>query len=126
MPLVTVVGPMFASLATGTIFVEQIFGIPGLGHYFTEAAVSRDMPLLMGRTFFFAALVMVMNLLVDLSYAALDPRVRADMGLLSTGSVGPKRHEGTLPTLGRLHRSAGDVPRSGNERSDLMTSVERP
>ena len=89
MPLVTVVGPMFASLATGTIFVEQIFGIPGLGHYFTEAAVSRDMPLLMGSTLFFAALVMGMNLLVDLSYAALDPRVRADMGLLSTG---PRRN----------------------------------
>src|SRR5699024_238992 len=63
MPLVTVVGPMFASLATGTIFVEQIFGIPGLGHYFTQAAVSRDMPLLMGTTLFFAALLMVMNLL---------------------------------------------------------------
>lgn len=86
MPLITVVGPMFASLATGTIFVEQIFGIPGLGHYFTEAAVSRDMPLLMGSTLFFAFLVMAMNLLVDLSYAVLDPRVRADMGLLSTGS----------------------------------------
>lgn len=85
MPLVTVVGPMFASLATGTIFVEQIFGIPGLGHYFTQAAVSRDMPLLMGTTLFFAALLMVMNLLVDLSYAAVDPRVRADLGLASEG-----------------------------------------
>jgi len=90
MPLVTVVGPMFASLATGTIFVEQIFGIPGLGHYFTEAAVSRDMPLLMGSTLFFAALLMIMNLLVDLSYAALDPRVRADMGLVSKG---PRRRD---------------------------------
>lgn len=90
MPLVTVVGPMFASLATGTIFVEQIFGIPGLGHYFTEAAVSRDMPLLMGSTLFFAALLMIMNLLVDLSYAALDPRVRADLGLASEG---PRRRD---------------------------------
>lgn len=91
MPLVTVVGPMFASLATGTIFVEKIFGIPGLGHYFTQAAVSRDMPLLMGTTLFFAALLMLMNLLVDLSYAALDPRVRADLGLASHG---PRRTRG--------------------------------
>lgn len=90
MPLVTVVGPMFASLATGTIFVEQIFGIPGLGHYFTQAAVSRDMPLLMGTTLFFAALLMVMNLLVDLSYAAVDPRVRADLGLAAEG---PRRQD---------------------------------
>ena len=91
MPLVTVVGPLFAGLATGTIFVEKIFGIPGLGHYFTQAAVSRDMPLLMGTTLFFAALLMVMNLLVDLSYAALDPRVRADLGLASHG---PRRGRG--------------------------------
>ncbi|SEE91784.1 ABC transporter substrate-binding protein [Ruania alba] len=85
MPLVTVVGPMFAGLATGTIFVEKIFGIPGLGHYFTEAAAARDMPLLMGTTLFFAALLMLMNLIVDLSYAVLDPRVRADLGLAGRG-----------------------------------------
>lgn len=93
MPLVTVVGPMFASLATGTIFVEQIFGIPGLGYYFTQAAVSRDMPLLMGSTLFFAALLMVMNLVVDLSYAALDPRVRSDLGLASDGPRRLRRAE---------------------------------
>ncbi|MGO1973115.1 MAG: ABC transporter permease [Propionibacteriaceae bacterium] len=86
MPLVTVVGPALAALATGTIFVEKLFGIPGLGHYFAEAAVSRDMPLLMGSTLFFAALLMVMNLVVDLTYAALDPRVRADLGLTGTVS----------------------------------------
>lgn|SRR5690625_90516 len=85
MPLVTVLGPMFAGLATGTIFVESLFGVPGLGRYFTEAAVQRDMPLLMGSTLFFAVLLMVMNLFVDLIYAGLDPRVRANMGLTQTG-----------------------------------------
>lgn len=84
-PLVTVLGPMFAALATGTIFVESIFGIPGLGRYFTEAAVSRDIPLLMGSTLFFAALLMTMNVLVDLVYALLDPRVRANLNLTRTG-----------------------------------------
>lgn len=91
MPLVTVLGPMFASLATGTIFVESIFGIPGLGRYFTEAAVSRDMPLLMGSTLFFAALLMTMNLFVDLVYALLDPRVRANLNLTRTGEESAKR-----------------------------------
>lgn len=85
MPLVTVLGPMFAGLATGTIFVESIFGVPGLGRYFTEAAVQRDMPLLMGSTLFFAALLMMMNLMVDLIYALLDPRVRASLNLTRTG-----------------------------------------
>ena len=85
MPLVTVIGPMFAGLATGTIFIESIFGIPGLGRYFTEAAAQRDMPLLMGSSLFFAALLMVMNLAVDLVYALLDPRVRASLNLTPTG-----------------------------------------
>lgn len=112
MPLVTVVGPMFASLATGTIFVEQIFGIPGLGHYFTQAAVSRDMPLLMGTTLFFAALLMVMNLLVDLSYAAVDPRVRADLGLAAEGrrrmddGAVPEEDGGRVKTEGPATRGA--------------------
>lgn len=75
-PLVTVVGPMFAHLATGTVFIEALMGIPGLGLYFTVAARSRDMPLLMGTTLLFAFLLMVMNLLVDLSYRVLDPRIR--------------------------------------------------
>jgi ABC-type dipeptide/oligopeptide/nickel transport system permease component len=75
-PLVTVVGPMFANLATGTVFIEALMGIPGLGLYFTVAARTRDMPLLLGATMFFAVLLMVMNLLVDLSYRILDPRIR--------------------------------------------------
>lgn len=112
MPLVTVVGPMFAALATGTIFVEKIFGIPGLGHYFTQAAVSRDMPLLMGTTLFFAALLMLMNLLVDLCYAALDPRVRADLGLASHG-----------PRRTRSGNSDGEVD-GGGTPSTVSTPVQ--
>lgn len=108
MPLVTVVGPLFASLATGTIFVEKIFGIPGLGHYFTEAAASRDMPLLMGTTLFFAVLLMVMNLFVDLLYAALDPRVRADLGLASEGPRKSRRN--AKPTEKPEDVGDADVP----------------
>lgn len=102
MPLVTVIGPMFAGLATGTIFVESIFGVPGLGRYFTEAAAQRDMPLLMGSTLFFAALLMVMNLMVDLVYALLDPRVRADLNLTPTGEdVAKKAGIGSAPAQDR-------------------------
>ncbi|WP_205856350.1 ABC transporter permease [Phytoactinopolyspora endophytica] len=75
-PLVTVVGPIFAALATGTVFVEVLLGIPGLGRLFTLAARTRDMPLLMGTTLFFAAILMVLNLIVDLTYGLLDPRIR--------------------------------------------------
>lgn len=57
-PLVTVVGPLLASLMTGTVFIEVIFRIPGLGLYFATAAASRDMPLLMGSALFFALILM--------------------------------------------------------------------
>jgi ABC-type dipeptide/oligopeptide/nickel transport system permease component len=75
-PVVTVAGPMFAAMATGTVFIEALMGIPGLGLFFSVAARTRDLPLMMGATLFFAALLMVVNLLVDLSYRLLDPRIR--------------------------------------------------
>lgn len=79
-PLVTVVGPLLASLMTGTVFIEAIFRIPGLGSYFATAAASRDMPLLMGSTLFFALILMTTNLIVDLVYGILDPRTRTEGG----------------------------------------------
>jgi peptide/nickel transport system permease protein len=80
LPLVTVTGPLLASLMTGTVFVETIFQIPGLGLYFANAARVRDMPLLMGATLFFAFIIMAMNLIVDLTYRILDPRIRYQKG----------------------------------------------
>jgi peptide/nickel transport system permease protein len=77
-PFVTIVGPYLAALMTGTVFIESIFGIPGLGLYFADAARSRDMPLLMGSTIFFALILMTMNLFVDLIYRLLDPRIGFD------------------------------------------------
>ncbi|MGI8767650.1 MAG: ABC transporter permease [Propionibacteriaceae bacterium] len=75
-PVVTVAGPITAGLMAGTVFIEALFGIPGIGTYFTGAASSRDMPLLMGTTLFFAFLLIGMNFLVDLTYGFLDPRTR--------------------------------------------------
>lgn len=74
-PFVTVVGPYLAGLMTGTVFIETIFGIPGLGGYFADAARTRDMPLLMGSTIFFALILMGTNLIVDIVYRLLDPRI---------------------------------------------------
>lgn len=79
-PLVTVVGPLLAALMTGTVFIETMFRIPGLGLTFTQAAASRDMPLLMGTTLFFAIILMGANLVVDLLYGFIDPRIRAENG----------------------------------------------
>lgn len=77
-PLVTVLGPLLAGLMTGTVFVETIFRVPGLGKFFVDAARLRDMPLLMGTALLFALIIMVMNLIVDLLYRVLDPRIRAE------------------------------------------------
>lgn len=79
-PLVTAAGPLLATTMTGTVFIETLFQIPGLGFYFADAARSRDMPLLMGCTLFYALIIMVMNLLVDLAYGWLDPRIRFGEG----------------------------------------------
>ena len=75
-PLVTIVGPTFAGLVTGTVFIEVLLGIPGLGQLFTGAARTRDMPLLMGTTLFFAFVFLLLNLIVDVIYGLLDPRIR--------------------------------------------------
>ena len=78
LPVVSYAGPAAASLLTGSIIVESIFAIPGIGRYFIEAALNRDYTLVMGTVVVIAVFIIVFNLLVDLLYAALDPRVRYD------------------------------------------------
>ena len=77
-PVVTVLGPLFASLVTGSMVVEQIFAIPGLGRFFVDSVSGRDYPVIMGTTLLFALILVVSNLIVDLSYAFIDPRIRLD------------------------------------------------
>ncbi len=74
-PLITVSGPLLASLVTGSFVVEHIFSIPGMGRYFITAVTDRDYPLVMGVTIVYATLIVLANLLVDLLYAVVDPRV---------------------------------------------------
>src|SRR5512145_2642008 len=76
MPVVSYTGPALAFLLTGTVVVERIFALPGLGNYFVQAALKRDEPLIIGIVAFIAMVLLLMNLLVDIAYAFLDPRVR--------------------------------------------------
>lgn len=76
LPVVSFLGPAAAALLTGSLVVEQIFGLPGVGRYFVQGAVNRDYTLVMGMVVFYAVLIMLLNLLVDLAYGWLDPRIR--------------------------------------------------
>ena len=76
LPLVSYLGPAFAGLMTGSLVVERIFGLPGLGKFFVNSALQRDYTVVMGMVIFFAALILLLNLLADVLYAVLDPRVR--------------------------------------------------
>lgn len=77
-PVVSFTGPALASLLAGTVVVEKVFAIPGLGNIFIQSVLNRDEPLILGIVAFLSILVMVFNLLVDISYGFLDPRIRYD------------------------------------------------
>ena len=76
MPVVSYTGPALAFLVTGTVVVERIFVLPGLGSYFIQASLNRDEPLILGIVAFVAITLLLANLLVDIAYAYLDPRIR--------------------------------------------------
>jgi oligopeptide transport system permease protein len=76
LPVVTYLGPATAALISGSFVVETIFQIPGLGYYFIDSVASRDYPVLTGLLVFYVAFLLVFNLIVDLLYGVLDPRIR--------------------------------------------------
>ena len=76
MPVVSFTGPALAILITGTVVVERVFALPGLGNYFLNANLARDEPLIIGIVAFISIVILVFNLLVDISYAFIDPRIR--------------------------------------------------
>src|SRR5438874_2200740 len=76
LPVISFSGPALAFLITGTVVVERVFALPGLGHYFINACFNRHVPLIIGIVAFIAISVLVFNLLVDISYAFIDPRIR--------------------------------------------------
>jgi ABC-type dipeptide/oligopeptide/nickel transport system permease component len=75
-PVVTLLGPMFAAIGTGSFFVESIFRVPGMGRFFVESMTGRDYPMIMAVILVYGAFLALMNLVVDLLYGVLDPRIR--------------------------------------------------
>jgi ABC-type dipeptide/oligopeptide/nickel transport system permease component len=75
-PVVTLLGPLFAAIGTGSFFVEAIFRVPGMGRFFVLSMTGRDYPMIMAVVLAYGAFLAVMNLVVDLVYGVLDPRIR--------------------------------------------------
>jgi oligopeptide transport system permease protein len=76
LPVISYLGPATAAIITGSVVIEQIFGVPGLGRFFVQGALNRDYTLVMGVVVFYGVLIIVFNLIVDLVYGWLDPRVQ--------------------------------------------------
>ncbi|HSE73027.1 MAG TPA: oligopeptide ABC transporter permease OppB [Dongiaceae bacterium] len=78
LPVVSFLGPAVANIITGSVVVEQIFSIPGIGRYFVQGSLNRDYTLVMGVTVFYGGIIILCNLIADLLYGVLDPKVRYD------------------------------------------------
>lgn len=78
LPIITYVGPMVAALLTGTFIIEKLFSVPGLGRYFVSAINDRDYSVTLGLTLFVGTLIIIVNIVVDIMYAVIDPRVKID------------------------------------------------
>lgn len=76
LPLLSYMGPALAGILTGSVIVEEVFGIPGIGQLFVRGALNRDYTLVLGITIFYAALIIALNLVVDILYGYIDPRIR--------------------------------------------------
>jgi oligopeptide transport system permease protein len=78
LPVVSYLGPATAAVITGSVVIESIFDVPGIGRYFVTGALNRDYPVVMGVVIFYAVLIIALNLMVDLVYGFLDPRVKVE------------------------------------------------
>jgi oligopeptide transport system permease protein len=77
-PVITYFGPMLAYIVTGSLVVEQIFAVPGIGRAFVSSITNRDYPLIMGTTIILASLIVIMNLVGDILYKVVDPRINLE------------------------------------------------
>ena len=78
LPVITYIGPLAAGLLTGSFIVETIFAIPGLGQYFVTSIYNRDYTVILGVTVFYSTLIVVLNIIVDMIYPIIDPRVTTE------------------------------------------------
>jgi peptide/nickel transport system permease protein len=79
-PVISFIGPLFASVITGTFVVEKIFAIPGLGKYFVDSIFNRDYPVILGTTIFYSFILILTLFMIDLSYRLIDPRIKLGSG----------------------------------------------
>ena len=75
LPIVSYLGPAFAGIMTGSVVVEQIFRVPGLGKFFVQSSFNRDYTLIVGVVIVYSVILIIANLIVDIIYALLDPRI---------------------------------------------------
>jgi len=75
-PVITLIGPIFAAVGTGSFFVEKVFNIPGMGPFFVESMIAKDQPMILAVVLIYGVFLAAMNLLVDLVYGFIDPRIR--------------------------------------------------
>ena len=75
-PVITLVGPIFAAVGTGSFFVENVFNIPGMGRFFVISMQTKDQPMILAVTLVYGFLLAFMNLVVDILYGVIDPRIR--------------------------------------------------
>ena len=99
LPLVSYLGPAMAGILTGSLIVEQIFGLPGIGRYFVQGALNRDYTLVMGVVICYAALIILLNFLADMLYAPARSAREADM--IAIGSTGGRRSRSTWSAASR-------------------------
>ena len=85
-PVITIAGPILAVLITGSIVVERVFGIPGLGNLYFQSIRQRDYGTMMAMTIVFAGAVVIVNMLIDLLYGIIDPRIRHGAGMAAKGA----------------------------------------
>src|SRR5210317_680331 len=78
LPVISYMGPATAALITGSVVIERIYSIPGLGSYFVQGALNRDYTLVLGVVIFYGFVIVILNFIVDLLYAWLNPRIRYD------------------------------------------------
>ncbi|MBT7449239.1 MAG: ABC transporter permease, partial [Rhodospirillaceae bacterium] len=78
LPVISYLGPAAASIITGSVVIEQIFQLPGMGRFFIQGAINRDYPLVLGIVVVYALAVILLNLIVDLMYGLLDPKVKVE------------------------------------------------
>ncbi|MNJ48660.1 Oligopeptide transport system permease protein OppB [compost metagenome] len=80
MPVITYLGPMTANIVTGSVVIEQLFGIGGIGKQFVEVISNRDYPIIMGITIFYGILLMFARFITDIAYVLVDPRIKLNKG----------------------------------------------